>query len=153
MIQAFKKTFSDEIPFFMSLPALLWQGLFFFAPLAIVIVFSFSHFSEINVWQGFTLDNYRCLFATVFFRIMVRSLLLALSVATMSLLVAYPIAYFLARKVQRWKNILLYLLLVPFWTNFLIQIYAWFFLLERNGLINSLLSKLGLIREPLQLAH
>ena len=153
MIKAFKKTFSDETPFFMSLPALLWQGLFFFAPLAIVVVFSFSHFSEINIWQGFTLDNYRCLFATVFFRIMLRSLFLALSVATVSLLIAYPVAYFLARKVRRWKNILLYLLLVPFWTNFLIQIYAWFFLLERNGVINSLLSKLGIISEPLQLAH
>jgi len=153
MIQSFKKTFSNETPFFMSLPALLWQGLFFFAPLAIVVVFSFSHFSVMDRWQGFTLDNYRALFAMTFFRIMVRSLSLALSVAIASLLVAYPVAYFLARKVRRWKNILMYLLLVPFWTNFLIQIYAWFFLLERNGLINTLLSKAGIISEPLELAH
>jgi spermidine/putrescine transport system permease protein len=153
MIQAFKKTFSDETPFFMSLPALLWQGLFFFAPLAIVVVFSFSHFSAMDAWQGFTLNNYRILFATSFFRVMARSLVLALSVATASLLVAYPVAYFLARKVQRWKNVLVYLLLIPFWTNFLIQIYAWFFLLERNGIINSLLSKMGLIHEPLQLTY
>lgn len=153
MIQAFKKAFSDETPFFMSLPALVWQGLFFFAPLAIVVAFSFSHFSVMNRWQGFTLDNYRILFATAFFRIIARSLLLALSVATASLLVAYPVAYFLARKVRRWKNVLVYLLLIPFWTNFLIQIYAWFFLLERNGVINTLLSKAGIISEPLELAH
>lgn len=153
MIKAFKKTFSEETSFFMSLPAVVWQGFFFFVPLAIVVAFSFSHFSEINVWQGFTLENYRKLFALTFFRIMLRSLFLALSVATASLLVAYPVAYFLARKVRRWKNVLLYLLLVPFWTNFLIQIYAWFFLLERNGVINTLLSKMGLIHEPLQLAH
>jgi len=153
MIKTFKKAFSEDVPFFMSLPALLWQGLFFFTPLAIIVVFSFSHFSAMNVWQGFTLDNYRSLFATSFFRIMTRSLLLALSVASACLLVAYPVAYFLARRMQRWKNFLLYLLLVPFWTNFLIQIYAWFFLLERNGVINSLLSKVGIIDKPLQLAH
>lgn len=153
MIESFKKAFHAEVSFFMSVPALIWQTIFFFAPLAIVVVFSFSQFSDMNVWQGFTFDNYRSLIASAFFSIMMRSIVLAFFVATACLLVAYPVAYFLARKVKRGKNFLVYLLLVPFWTNFLIQIYAWFFLLERNGVVNTLLSKIGFISEPLQLAH
>lgn len=148
-----KKAIAREMPFFLSLPAFLWQGLFFYLPLTIVVVFSFSHFSEANVWQGFTFDNYRAVWGSAFARIILRSLLLALSVATACLLVAYPVAYFLARKIKRWKNFLVFLLLVPFWTNFLIQIYAWLFLLERNGIINSMLMKLHLISEPLHLAN
>jgi len=153
MMQIFKKTLNQEVPFFMSLPAFLWQWLFFFAPIAIIVVFSFSQFSIADRWQGFTLGNYRALFAAVFFRTMCRSLVVAFGVATACLLVAYPVAYFLARKVTRWKNFLMYLLLIPFWTNFLIQIYAWFFLLERNGFINMILLKMGVVTEPLHLAH
>lgn len=148
-----KKAITREMPFFLSLPAFLWQGLFFYLPLAIVIVFSFSHFSETNVWQGFTLDNYRAVWCSTFIRIILRSLFLALGVATACLLAAYPVAYFLARKIKRWKNFLVFLLLVPFWTNFLIQIYAWLFLLERNGIINTLLMKLHIISDPLQLTN
>jgi len=70
-----------------------------------------------------------------------------------SLLCAYPIAYYLALKVRKRKNLLLFFLTLPFWTNFLILIYAWFFLLERNGIINQFLIKLHIISEPLRLAN
>jgi ABC-type spermidine/putrescine transport system permease subunit I len=70
-----------------------------------------------------------------------------------TLLAAYPVAYYLALRAKRWKNFLLFFLTLPFWTNFLILIYAWFFLLERNGIINQLFLKLHLISEPLRLAN
>jgi len=75
-------------------------------------------------------------------------------VALLSLLLAYPVAYYLALKVgRRWKNLLLFLLTLPFWTNFLIQVYSWVFVLDHNGLLNSLLLKLGIINEPLHMVN
>ncbi len=79
---------------------------------------------------------------------------MACSVTIICLLCAYPVAYFLALKVGgRWKNPLLFLLTLPFWTNFLIQIYSWVFVLDHNGLINTILLKIGIIQEPLHLIN
>ena len=81
------------------------------------------------------------------------SFILALGNAILCLLIAYPLAYFLAFTGKRYKNIFLFLLIVPFWTNFLLHVYAWFFVLEREGFINNLLRGLGLINEPLILLN
>jgi spermidine/putrescine transport system permease protein len=136
-----------ELPFLFSLPALAWQLFFLCLPLA--MTFYFSVFGS----HGFTLEYYKQLCDLAHVRIIARSLLLGLSTSSVCLLFAYPVAYFLAIKAGRWKNILLALLMVPLWTNFLIQVYGWFFLIERNGLINMLLMKLGIITEPLALAN
>jgi spermidine/putrescine transport system permease protein len=69
------------------------------------------------------------------------------------LVVGYPVAYYLARSGHRFRNLLLFLLLVPFWTNFLIRIYAWMLLLRTEGLLNRGLMGLGLISEPLQIMY
>lgn len=136
-----------ELPFLFSLPALAWLLVFLGLPLA--ITFYFSVFGD----SGFSLGYYKQLFDLVHLRVIMRSLVLGLSTSFVCLLCAYPVAYFLAIKAGRWKNILIALLMVPLWTNFLIQVYGWFFLIERNGLINLLLLKLGIIAEPLALAN
>jgi len=69
------------------------------------------------------------------------------------LVIGYPVAYFIALRVKKWRLVLLFLLTLPFWTNFLTQAYAWFFVLERHGLINTILKMLHVIHEPLLLAH
>lgn len=138
-----------ELPFLFSLPAVVWQILFFCVPLAIVIVLSLT---LVNGFY-FSLQHYVQLFDLVHLRVIVRSLLLGLSVALACLLFAYPMAYFLAIKAKRWKNLLLFLLMIPLWTNFLIQIHSWFFLIEYNGLINTLLLTVGVIAHPLHLAN
>ena len=79
--------------------------------------------------------------------------MLALSNAIICLLVAYPLAYFLTFVGKRYKNVFLFLLIVPFWTNFLLHVYAWFFVLEKEGFLNNLLRSMGLINEPLQLLN
>jgi ABC-type spermidine/putrescine transport system permease subunit I len=136
-----------ELPFLFSLPALIWQLLFLCLPIAIIVYFSFAG-------NGiFSFAHYRQLFDWTHVRVIMRSLILGLCTSFTCLLCAYPVAYFLAIKAGRWKNILLAFLLVPLWTNFLIQVYGWFFLIERNGLINLLLLKLGIIAEPLSLAN
>jgi ABC-type spermidine/putrescine transport system permease subunit I len=67
---------------------------------------------------------------------------------------AFPVAYFIALRAQeKYRNILLFLLTVPFWTSFLVQAYAWFFLLDRFGVINKILQFIGLINDPLPLSN
>ena len=139
--------FSREIPFFCSMPAVLWQIFFVLAPMAIIFYFSIMGPGFI-----FTLDHYWALLKESYIAIIFRSLLLSLGTAITTLLLAYPMAYFLAIRVKRFKNIFLFFLTLPFWVNFLVQIYSWYFLLEHNGLINTVLLKMGVINEPLQLA-
>ncbi len=139
-ITAIKSAIIRELSFVFSVPAVLWQVLFLYFPLVILIYASLY-------------QSYLIFFEMIYVRIVARSLLLAGGSAFFCLLLAYPVAYFLALKVERGKNILLFLLTLPFWTNFLIQVYAWFFLLDRNGLINVLLKSVGLISEPLYLLN
>lgn len=147
----FKEIIARELPFLFSLPALLWQFLFFFVPLMTVIYFS-VHLAD-GPWWRLTGIYFFDLLDLAHARIILRSLLLAVGNALLCLTCAYPIAYFLALYVKRGKGALLFLLTLPFWTNFLVQVYAWFFLLERNGLINNFLLKLGIISQPLNMVN
>ncbi len=141
--------FSKELPLFCSLPAVVWQIFFMVGP---ILIIGFYSIADSSSWWRISLVHYRNLFEFTYFKIIARSLLLAVATALTGLLFAYPVAYFLALRVRRFKNFLLFLLTLPFWVNFLVQIYAWYFLLERNGLINNFLLKLGIISEPLLLS-
>lgn len=142
--------FSRELSATLSLPAVLWQLLFMVAPVAIIVYFSFTDGHE---WWPFTFKHYIHNIRWTTFRIIGRSLFFALTTASTCLLLAYPVAYYLAFHVRRLRGFLLFLLTLPFWINFLVQVYAWYFLLEYKGLINILLLKLGLIKEPLLLVN
>ena len=129
----------------------MWQFLFVVAPAAIVLFFSVASTGDSFSGIRLTIRNYVELIDPAYFAIMFRSLVLAFATASTCLLCAYPVAYFLALRARRYKYVLLFLLTLPFWVNFLVQIYAWFYLLERNGLINMLLLRLRFITEPTQL--
>ena len=129
--------------------ALIWQIIFFYFPLFLTIISSFFIFSEDNGIQGPTFKNFSPLLSITHFSIIFNSMTLALSTALFSLFIAYPLAYFIALKGSRYKKPLLFFLVVPFWTNFLLHIYSWFFVLEREGFLNTLLQKIGLIQEPI----
>ncbi len=152
-IQKIKAVFSKELPFALSSLAIVWQILFLYIPILIITYFSFYKGGD-AAWYSLTLQHYATFFDWVYVRIIVRSLVIAGGVAIICLACAYPTAYYLAIKVSsRWKFFLLFLLTLPFWTNFLIQVYSWFFLLDRNGLINVFLLKLGIIAEPLYIGN
>lgn len=142
------QSFYRELPFIFSLPAVLWQVLFLVVPVAIIIYFSFT--LDPYTWS-FTWEHYFQVFRFSTFKIIGRSLFFALITAITALLWSYPVIYYLVFHVRRMQGFLLFLLTLPFWVNFLVQIYAWYFLLEYNGLLNLLLLKLGIIREPLLL--
>lgn len=140
--------FLQEIPFLCSMPAIVWQLLFVVAPVCIIM-----YFSVMAPHLVLTLEYYRELFHISYFFIIFRSLFLAIMTALITFLMAYPVAYFIAMHAKKYKNLLLFFLTLPFWVNFLVQIYAWYFLLEHRGLINKCLMYAGLITEPLNLSN
>lgn len=138
-----------DMPFAVGVPALVWQLLFFYLPLLLIICSSFIQLTEQGEFAGLTLSHILHFFTPVYLKVISSSLLLALSNALLCFCIAYPLAYFLAFTGRKHKNWLLFLLIIPFWTNFLLHVYAWFYVLERGGLVNTILLWIGAIHEPL----
>jgi len=145
-----KAIFAREVPFFMAMPAVAWQVLFFFIPVGLILFLSFLKSG--NAFS-LTLENYFYFLKPLFFGIIGRSLILAFVTAFCCLLLSYPVAYCLAVKIDRFKNLFLFFLILPFWTSLMVQVYAWFFVLEHNGLLNTLLMKVGIISQPIHLLN
>lgn len=138
----------------LLLPAYLWLGLFFLFPLAIIVYHSLTARGPLGVSEAaFTLEHYARLWDPLYGRILWRSLWLAILTTVISILLAYPFAYVLARAPRRWRTLLLLLSVIPFWTNFLIRTYAWMVILRSNGLVNAVLSSMGVIERPLSLLY
>jgi spermidine/putrescine transport system permease protein len=144
-------------------PSLLWMLLFLIIPLLLIVVLSLAWRGEYGPveWGNrlpefvsyLSLDNYVRLVDPLYLNVLWTSLRMAAVTTGVCLVVGYPVAYYLARSGHRFRNLLLFLLLVPFWTNFLIRIYAWMLLLRTEGLLNRGLMGLGLISEPLQIMY
>jgi spermidine/putrescine transport system permease protein len=133
-------------------PSLFWLVVFFAIPLIIVFVYSFlkrGPYGQV-VWE-FNLNNYARFFDPLYLKIFARSFKIAGITTVVSLLLGYPMAYWIATRSPNWRNILLLLLMIPYWTNFLVRTYAWILILRDSGLINSLLMGWGVIAEPLPL--
>ncbi len=129
-------------------PGLLWLVLFFALPLVIIVVYSFMTNDALGrvVYQP-TLDNYITIFTqSLYVNAYWRSIWTSVLTTVICLLLGYPLALFIARSPQRWRMPLLMLILIPFWTNFLVRIYAWQIILANNGLINGLLEIIGVGR-------
>ncbi len=117
-------------PPWLALPALGWYAAFFLAPLGFVAAYSFAQLSGfVGVEFAWNLDNYRYLWDPVYRDIFVRTLGLAGFGTAVTLLVGFPFAYWLARYSRR-RTLLLLLVIVPFWTSFLIRAYAWLIILD-----------------------
>jgi spermidine/putrescine transport system permease protein len=135
----------------LYLPPLLWLGLFFILPLLLMAAFSFRADlggGILRLWVP-TLVQYDKLFATLsYWRLLGTSLLVALAVALCAVVLAYPVAYFLVFRAGRRAGLYLILLLVPFWTSYLLRVMAWKLMLGSDGVINSFLGYIGLISGP-----
>lgn len=142
-----------EATFFWGIPALLWQIFFFYMPLSFLVFTSFVHYiPELHTFH-FTLAHYYTFFQWIYFKVILRSFFLACATVSVTLLIAYPVAYYLVVKLRSWSTLFFSLLMLPFWTNFLLLVYAWYFLLENDGLLNSLLLQAGIITEPLHIMN
>ncbi len=140
---------SSEFPFAIGIPALIWQILFFYIPLFLIIFSSILQISEAGIIEGVTFKKLTFFLTPTYLGVIASSLMMALSNTLICLAVGYPLAYFIAFAGKKFKNMLLFLLIVPFWTNFLLHVYAWFFVLEKEGFLNNLLRGLGIIHEPI----
>lgn len=143
----------SELPFAIGIPALVWQMLFFYVPLMLLLVSSFVKFSDTDVFQGITFEHVGQFLTPTYLKVILSSLLLAITNVVLCFMVAYPLAYFIAFRGKKYKNLLLFFLIVPFWTNFLLHVYAWFYVLEKEGFLNNFLMATGLINEPLHLLN
>ena len=130
----------------LLVPGLFWLLLFFALPLIVILIYSFMTNGPRGniVWQA-TLEQYVTLFTrSIYVNAYLRSIWVSLITTVVCLLLGYPLALFIVRQPARWRTPLLFLILIPFWTNFLVRIYAWQIILSNNGLINSSLGGLGL---------
>lgn len=149
----------------IGVPA-LWLLIFFLVPFVIVLKIAFSKaqiamppYQPLIQWAGerFTdislninLANFLYLIDdSLYARAYLNSIKIAAISTLLTLLIAYPIAYAIARAKASWRNVLLMMVILPFWTSFLLRVYAWIGILKNNGLINNFLLWLGVIDEPI----
>jgi spermidine/putrescine transport system permease protein len=132
-------------------PGLAWLLLFFAAPLLIIVVYSFLTRAPNGLpTLPFTLGNFVTLFTEdIYVNAYLRSIWFGVLTTVICLLIGYPLALFIAQRGGRWRSALLFLILIPFWTNFLVRTYAWMLILSNNGLLNTLIQSLGLPRQTL----
>ena len=140
-------------PGWLALPAVAWYALFFVGPLAIMAVFSVAErVGYTGILYTFSLDNFVYLWDPLYGRVFLRTLQLALVGTVLTLLVGFPVAYYLARYAER-KTLLLLLIIVPFWTSFLIRTYAWLIILDRDFFAFRALRSVGVLPQDLQILY
>jgi len=120
--------------------------LFFVVPLGMVVVYSFASISLVtyDISFGWTLDNYREIHDPLYFDTLTRSVFLSVSTTIGCLLLGFPLAYFISRQPPRWQKVLLVLVIVPFWTSFIVRTYAIVNLLDNGGPVDDALQGLGI---------
>lgn len=135
-------------------PAIMWLALFFAIPILIVVAVSFAMRTPYGqVIFNFTMANYSRFLEPLYLKIFVSTLFTALVTTVFTFAMGYPVAYAIAKLPTKWQQPGLILVMVPFWINFLIRSYAWVIILRSQGVINTLLLKMGLISRPLSLLY
>ena len=135
-----------------SAPMAVWFTIFFLAPIIIIFIYSFLSRGLYGgvVWE-FSLDAYRYLANPVFISIISRTIIVSVAATVITILVALPCGYFMAR--SKYQTFFLLLIIIPFWTNFLIRVFAWINILGNNGFINEFLLRFNIIDEHLPLMY
>lgn len=138
----------------LLLPALGWLALFLLLPCLLVLVYSFL---ERGAYGGidyvFTWDNYQRALDPLYLEILLRSAKIAGLATLYAVLIGYPAAYAIARAPRQRQAVYLFLVMLPFWSNYLIRTYAWIVLLNRKGLIAGVLEPMGLYGELLDILY
>jgi spermidine/putrescine transport system permease protein len=137
----------------LLLPAGVWLAVFFAIPLAIMATYAFRPRHILGgVYPGWTTVHVARLVEPLYIAVLGRSVVLSLLATALALLVSYPIALVIVRS-TRWRSLLLFLVVLPFWTSFLVRTYATIFLIRDTGLINQVLQALGVTHQPLRMLY
>jgi spermidine/putrescine transport system permease protein len=136
----------------VTLPPVLWVTVFLLVPYALMLCYSFWSVSALqNIEHSWNLSNYAQLFRVdVYWQTLLRSMWIAARVTTFSLLLGYPLAYFLSFYAGRKKDLLYQLVIIPLWVSYLVRAYAWKTILGSDGVLNTLLQYVHLTRHPLE---
>ncbi|MGK9483469.1 spermidine/putrescine ABC transporter permease PotB [Bacillus tropicus] len=138
----------------LALPTVAWLLIFFLIPLLFVLAFAFMQRGAYGtVEMQFTLENIARVFDTLYMGTLWETVKIAVITTVICLLIGYPFAYTITIVDRKYRSILLLLATIPFWINFLVRSYAWIVILRSQGLVNTLLLKLGIISEPLNLLY
>ena len=134
----------------LVLPATLWLLIFSVAPVVLLFAMSFWTSSIFGTTADFTLDNYRVILDDpIYFKVLIQTLRISATVTMISLVVSYPMAYFLATRSAKTKALFLVLVFLPFWSSYVVRTFVWLPMLGRTGLVNTVLVKLGITHAPL----
>jgi ABC-type spermidine/putrescine transport system permease subunit I len=132
------------------LPAIVLYGLFFVVPLALIVAYSFWQTIDYNVVHHWTLGNYRYFFSvSTYVKTTWATLWVAALATAITIAIAFPFAYWLARYVsRRYQGVLLVLVILPFWTSYLLRVYSWLNILGEKGALNRFLEWTGITNQP-----
>lgn len=145
-------------------PVTLFLGIFFLLPLCIIAVYSllspglyggvewsFYHwnYGRIFGWADGIIE----IFEPIYLQILVRSLGFAALTVMLTLVLCYPVAFWVSRLPERWRLVFLFLITLPFFCSLIVRLYAWLLILKPSGLLNTILLSLGLISEPLEVLY
>jgi len=135
----------------ITVPPLVWVAVFLLVPYALLLCYSFWSVSPTQtIVHSWTLDNYRDLFrVNVYLQTLFRSMWIAARVMLFSLLLGYPLAYYLSFHAGARKELLYQLVIIPLWVSYLVRAYAWKTILGSDGVLNTLLQYVHLTRHPL----
>lgn len=148
-----KRKLAMEVAAYLS-PIIIIIVVFVFAPLAIILFFSFLKSGEYGqIVYTFTFENIGAVLGGGYGKIFLRSLYLAFQTNVFCILLGYPIAYYIARYGGKWKTLWLFMIIVPSWSSYLIRLYALKTIIGSKGIINELLMSLHVISEPLQILY
>lgn len=126
-----------------------WMVFFYLVPLLILLIHAFWSVDYLTIQRTFTLDNFRTLFTNdLYLRVLGRTAAMAAAVTLADLCLAFPLAYFLAKRVTKHRELLLLLVIFPLWSSYLIRVFAWKTILGTNGILNSFLLTVGVIDQP-----
>lgn len=135
-------------------PTVLWLCIFFIIPMLIVVAVSFASRTPYGqVVFNWTIGNYQRFAETLYISIFGQTLVVAFVTTVVTILMGYPLAWSIAKLPKKWQQPGLVIVMAPFWINFLIRSYAWVIILRSQGVINTILIKMGLITTPLQMLY
>jgi spermidine/putrescine transport system permease protein len=141
---------SSPRDFVKGIPITVWMLGLVVVPLAFTFIMSFYTSSGLEIERILSLANYKLFFTDpLYSRILFKSMRLALAISILSIAAAFPLAYLVSFKIQRGRNLLFMLCIIPLWVSYLVRIIAWRTILGNRGVINSALLTLGIIREPI----
>jgi spermidine/putrescine transport system permease protein len=136
--------------FLRGIPITVWMLALVIGPLALTFLMSFNSTDGVQIIRTLTLKNYALFFTDpLYVSVLAKSMIVALIIAVLSILTAYPLAYLVSFRLRRGKQLLFMLSIIPLWVSYLVRIIAWRTILGNKGVINSALLAIGAIREPL----